>query len=106
MFSFFFGFSKCSVTEKDEITWGEDLTFISTHSPPHTFTSLKVRKDLLNLGATLKDRKLSVFHYPMWLEQMSSLELCTPSSKAWAEGSASAGPCMTNFLSASDFIII
>lgn len=75
--------------------------------PPHTHTYIpQSYKRSVEFGGTLKDLKLSAFHYPMWFEQMSSLELCTQSSKVWAEGSASAGPCMTNFLSASDFIII
>lgn len=48
--------------------------------------------------------KAVVFLYPMQTEQMSTLKLCIQSFGAWAEGSStSAGPCMTNFMSAMDF---
>lgn len=75
-------------------------------SLPHTYSPKSYKRSVDLGGEYLEDLKLSAFQYPMWFEQMSSLELYTQSSRAWAEGSASAGPCMTNFLSASDFIII
>lgn len=71
---FFFGFVTLNLTKKGEITWGEDLTFINIHFfLHHTLKSLKVIKDLLNLGNTLKDLKLSAFGYPMWLSKPAAL---------------------------------
>lgn len=46
------------------------------------------------------------FLYPTQSEQMNTFELCIQSFSAWAEGSTSAGPCMTNFMSATDFTAV
>lgn len=45
-----------------------------------------------------------VFPYPKQSEQMNTFKLCRQGFSAWAEGSTSAGPCMTNFMSALIFL--
>lgn len=103
---FFSVFSAFNVTKKKlEITWGEYSTFINAHSfPLHTCMPKSYERCLI--GGFLERLKAVSIFYPMWFEQMSSLELGLQSFRGKAEGSASVGLCMTNFLSASDFIII